>query len=255
MKIKVILTPAELSATKSAVHFIKSKVNTLKNAFQVVAGKFGKTTHAREFETIRNEAVFDIKENEVGGNYEVEFSFAETYTIRSIDLYSRIFDTYVGLFEAVVPAFAMFFVKMFPLMEEMDSMNREAVRVRPTTYSNGATIPVAHRAEIDFTKSTNSAHFIDQYEGQDLMMYPDLVDSISLNHKVDDTTISVRVELGNNILEGSMDRSAFSLIDDKPKYAFRLSKVIDPRDKDLTRMTVERIVGSGAAYYAFSEFE
>lgn len=49
MKIKLTLTPAELSAVKASIHFVKTKVNTVKNAFSALASKLGKTSHAKEF--------------------------------------------------------------------------------------------------------------------------------------------------------------------------------------------------------------
>lgn len=244
------MTPTELSAAKSVVHFIKSKVNTLKNAFQVVAGKFGKTTHAKEFETIRNEAVFDIKENEVSGNYEVEFSFAETYTIRSIDLCSRIFDTYVGLFEAVVPAFAMFFGKMFPLMKEMDSMNKEAVRVRPTTYSDGSPMPVASRVEVDFSTPYDGVTFVEQFKGQNIVVRPEKVDSIRSEYSTEDGMTHIIVEKGNIILAGVVATAAYEMVKRNEPVTLVMKEVRDPRASDMTKASVERLVGSNAARYS-----
>ena len=80
------MTPTELSAAKSVVHYGKQKLQSLKDALNVFVGKFGKSSIGKEVEVIRNEAVFNIEEGEVNGNYEVEFSFAETYTLRSLDL-------------------------------------------------------------------------------------------------------------------------------------------------------------------------
>ena len=48
MKIKIILTPTELSAAKSVVHYGKQKLQSLKDALKVFVGKFGKSSIGKE---------------------------------------------------------------------------------------------------------------------------------------------------------------------------------------------------------------
>ena len=250
MKIKITLTPTELSAVKASIHFVKTKVNTVKNAFSALAGKLGKTSHAKEFEAIRNEAVFNVEEGEVNGNYEIELSFAETYTIRSIDLFNRMFDTYIGLFEAVVPAFGMFAAKMFPLMEEAHSLDKEAVRVRPTVYSDGSPMPVASRVEVDFSTPYEGFAFIEQYRGQNVVVRPDMVDSIRSEYSTEDGFTHIIVEKGNIILAGVVATAAYEMVKRNEPVTLVMKDVRDPRASDLTKSTVERLVGSGAVCYS-----
>ena len=250
MKIKFTLTPAELSAVKASIHFVKTKVNTVKNAFSALAGKLGKTSHAKEFEAIRNEAVFNVEDGEVNGNYEIELSFAETYTIKSIDLFNRMFDTYLGLFEAVVPAFGMFAAKMFPLMEEAHSLDKEAVRVRPTVYSDGSPMPVAPRVEVDFSTPYEGFAFIEQYRGQNVVVRPEKVDSIRSEYSTEDGLTHIVIEKGNIILAGVVATAAYEMVKRNEPVTLVMKEVRDPRASDLTKSTVERLVGSGAARYS-----
>ena len=250
MKIKFTLTPAELSAVKASIHFVKTKVNTVKNAFSALAGKLGKTSHAKEFEAIRNEAVFNVEEGEANGNYEIELSFAETYTIRSIDLFNRMFDTYLGLFEAVVPAFGMFAAKMFPLMEEAHSLDTEAVRVRPTVYSDGSPMPVASRVEVDFSTPYEGFAFIEQYRGQNVVVRPDMFDSIRSEYSTEDGFTHIVIEKGNIILTGVVATAAYEMVKRNEPVTLVMKDVRDPRASDLTKSTVERLVGSGAVCYS-----
>ena len=250
MKIKFTLTPAELSATKSVVHYGKQKLKSLKDALKVFVGKFGKSSIGKEVEAIRNEAVFNIEESEVNGNYEVEFSFAETYTLRSLDLCNRIFDTYLGLFEAVVPAFGMFAAKMFPLMEEAHSLDKEAVRVRPTVYSDGSPMPVASRVEVDFSTPYKGFAFIEQYRGQNVVVRPDMVDSIRSEYSTEDGFTHVIVEKGNNIIAGVVSTDMYTMYKNGEPVTLLTREARDPRASDLTKSTVERLVGSGAVCYS-----
>ena len=250
MKIKFTLTPAELSAVKASIHFVKTKVNTVKNALSALADKLGKTSHAKEFEAIRNEAVFNVEEGEVNGNYEIELSFAETYTIRSIDLFNRMFDTYIGLFEAVVPAFGMFAAKMFPLMEEAHSLDKEAVRVRPIVYSDGSPMPVASRVEVDFSTPYEGFAFIEQYRGQNVVVRPDMVDSIRSEYSTEDGMTHIIIEKGNIILAGVVATAAYEMVKRNEPVTLVMKEVRDPRASDLTKASVERLVGSGAVRYS-----
>lgn len=250
MKIKITLTPTELSAVKASIHFVKTKVNTVKNAFSALAGKLGKTSHTKEFEAIRNEAVFNVEEGEVNGNYEVEFSFAETYTIRSIDLFNRMFDTYIGLFEAVVPAFGMFAAKMFPLMEEAHSLNKEAVRVRPTVYSDGSPMPVASRVEVDFSAPYEGVTFVEQFKGQNIIVRPEKVDSIRSEYSTEDGLTHIIIEKGNIILAGIVATAAYEMVKRNEPVTLVMKEVRDPRASDMTKASVERLVGSDAARYS-----
>lgn len=250
MKIKFTLTPAELSAVKTSIHFVKTKVNTVKNAFSALAGKLGKTSHAKEFEEIRNEAVFNVEECEVNGNYEIELSFSETYTIRSIDLFNRMFDTYIGLFEAVVPAFGMFVAKMFPLMEEVHSLDKEAVRVRPTVYSDGSPMPVASRVEVDFSTPYEGFTFIEQYRGQNVVVRPEKVDSVRSEYSTEDGMTHIIIEKGNIILAGIVATAAYEMVKRNEPVTLVMKEVRDPRASDFTKSTVERLVGSGAVCYS-----
>lgn len=250
MKIKFTLTPAELSAVKASIHFVKTKVNTVKNAFSALAGKLGKTSHAKEFEAIRNEAVFNAEEGEVNGNYEIELSFAETYTIRSIDLFNRMFDTYIGLFEAVVPAFGMFAAKMFPLMEEAHSLDKEAVRVRPAVYSDGSPMPVASRVEVDFSAPYDGVTFIEQFKGQNIVVRPEKVDSIRSEYSTEDGMTHIIIEKGNIILAGVVATAAYEMVKRNEPVTLVMKEVRDPRASDMTKASVERLVGSDAARYS-----
>lgn len=250
MKIKFTLTPAELSAVKASIHFVKTKVNTVKNAFSALAGKLGKTSHEKEFEAIRNEAVFNVEEGEVNGNYEIELSFAETYTIRSIDLFNRMFDTYIGLFETVVPAFGMFAAKMFPLMEEAHSLDKEAVRVRPTVYSDGSPMPVASRVEVDFSTPYDGVTFVEQFKGQNIVVRPEKVDSIRSEYSTEDGMTHIIIEKGNIILAGVVATAAYEMVKRNEPVTLLIREARDPRASDLTKSTVERLVGSGAARYS-----
>lgn len=250
MKIKFTLTPAELSAVKASIHFVKTKVNTVKNAFSALAGKFGKTSHAKEFEAIRNEAVFNVEEGEVNGNYEIELSFSETYTIRSIDLFNRMFDTYIGLFEAVVPAFGMFAAKMFPLIEEAHSLDKEAVRVRPTVYSDGSPMPVASRVEVDFSTPYDGVTFVEQFKGQNIVVRPEKVDSIRSEYSTEDGLTHIIIEKGNIILAGVVATAAYEMVKRNEPVTLVMKEVRHPRASDLTKSTVERLVGSGAVCYS-----
>lgn len=250
MKIKFTLTPAELSAVKASIHFVKTKVNTVKNAFSALAGKLGKTSHAKEFEAIRNEAVFNVEEGEVNSNYEIELSFAETYTIRSIDLFNRMFDTYIGLFEAVVPAFGMFAAKMFPLMEEAHSLDKEAVRVRPVVYEDGSPMPVASRVEVDFSTPYESFAFIEQYRGQNVVVHPDMVDSIRSEYSTEDGLTHIVIEKGNIILAGVVATAAYEMVKRNEPVTLVMKEVRDPRASDMTKASVERLIGSNAARYS-----
>lgn len=250
MKIKITLTPAELSAVKASIHFVKTKVNTVKNAFSVLAGKLGKTTHAKEFEAIRNEAVFNVEEGEVNGNYEIELSFAETYTIRSIDLFNRMFDTYIGLFETVVPAFGMFAAKMFPLMEEAHSLDKEAVRVRPTAYLDGSPMPVASRVEVDFSTPYDGVTFVEQFKGQNIVVRPEKVDSIRSEYSNEDGMTHIIIEKGNIILAGVVATATYEMVKRNEPVTLVMKEVRDPRASDMTKATVERLIGSNAARYS-----
>lgn len=250
MKIKFTLTPAELSAVKTSIHFVKTKVNTVKNAFSALAGKLGKTSHAKEFEAIRNEAVFNVEEGEVNGNYEIELSFAETYTIRSIDLFNRMFDTYIGLFEAVVPAFGMFVAKMFPLMEEAHSLDKEAVRVRPTVYSDGSPMPVASRVDIDFSTPYDGVTLIEQFKGQNIVVRPEKVDSIRSEYSTEDGMTHIIIEKGNIILAGVVATAAYEMVKRNEPVTLVMKEVRDPRASDMTKASVERLVGSDSARYS-----
>lgn len=222
----------------------------MKNAFSALAGKLGKTSHAKEFEAIRNEAVFSVEEGEVNGNYEIELSFAETYTIRSIDLFNRMFDTYIGLFEAVVPAFGMFAAKMFPLMEEAHSLDKEAVRVRPTVYSDGSPMPVASRVEVDFSAPYEGFTFIEQYRGQNVVVRPDMVDSIRSEYSTEDGLTHIVIEKGNIILAGVVATAAYEMVKRNEPVTLVMKEVRDPRASDMTKASVERLVGSDAARYS-----
>lgn len=250
MKIKFTLTPAELSAVKASIHFVKTKVDTVKNAFSAFAGKLGKTSHAKEFEAIRNEAVFNVEEGEVNGNYEIELSFAETYTIRSIDLFNRMFDTYIGLFEAVVPVFGMFVAKMFPLMEEAHSLDKEAVRVRPTVYSDGSPMPVASRVDIDFSTPYDGVTLIEQFKGQNIVVRPEKVDSIRSEYSTEDGLTHIVIEKGNIILAGVVATAAYEMVKRNEPVTLVMKEVRDPRASDMTKASVERLVGSDAACYS-----
>lgn len=250
MKIKITLTPAELSAVKASIHFVKTKVNTVKNAFSALAGKLGKTSHAKEFEAIRNEAVFNVEEGEVNGNYEIELSFAETYTIRSIDLFNRMFDTYIGLFEAVVPAFGMFAAKMFPLMEEAHSLDKEAVRVRPTIYSDGSPMPVASRVDVDFSTPYDGVTFVEQFKGQNIVVCPEKVDSIRSEYSTEDGLTHIVIEKGNIILAGVVATAAYEMVKRNEPVTLVMKEVRDPRASDMTKASVERLIGSNAARYS-----
>lgn len=250
MKIKFTLTPAELPAVKAFIHFVKTKVDTVKNAFGALAGKLCETSHAKEFEAIRNEAVFNVEEGEVNGNYEIELSFAETYTIRSIDLFNRMFDTYIGLFEAVVPAFGMFAAKMFPLMEEVHSLDKEAVRVRPTVYSDGSPMPVASRVEVDFSAPYEGFTFIEQYGGQNVVVHPEKVDSIRSEYSTEDGMTHIIIEKGNIILAGVVATAAYEMVKRNEPVTLVMREVRDPRASDMTKASVERLVGSDAARYS-----
>lgn len=250
MKIKFTLTPAELSAVKTSIHFIKTKVSTVKNAFSALAGKLGKTSHAKEFEAIRNEAVLNVEEDEVNGNYEIELSFAETYTIRSIDLFNRMFDTYIGLFEAIVPAFGIFVAKMFPLMEEAHTLDKEAVRVRPTVYSDGSPMPVASRVEVDFSTPYEGFAFIEQYKGQNIVVRPEKVDSIRSEYSTEDGLTHIVIEKGNIILAGVVATAAYEMVKRNEPVTLVMKEVRDPRASDMTKASVERLVGSNAARYS-----
>jgi len=250
MKIKFTLTPAELSAVKASIHFVKTKVDTVKNAFGALAGKLGKTSHAKEFEAIRNEAVFNVEEGEVNGNYEIELSFAETYTTRSIDLFNRMFDAYLGLFEAVVPAFGMFAAKMFPLMEEAHSLDKEAVRVRPTVYSDGSPMPVDSRVEVDFSTPYEGFTFIEQYRGQNIVVCPEKVDSIRSEYSTEDGMTHIIIEKGNIILAGIVATAAYEMVKHNEPVTLVMKEVRDPRASDMTKASVERLIGSNAACYS-----
>ena len=250
MKIKITLTPAELSTVKASIHFVKTKVNAVKNAFSALVGKLSKTSHAKEFEAIRNEAVFNVEDCEVNGNYEIELSFAETYTIRSIDLFNRMFDTYVGLFEAVVPAFGMFAAKMFPLMEEAHSLGKEAVRVRPTVYSDGSPMPVASRVEVDFSTPYDGVTFVEQFKGQNIVVRPEKVDSIRSEYSTEDGLTHIVIEKGNIILAGVVATAAYEMVKRNEPVTLVMNEVRDPRASDMTKASVERLVGSDAARYS-----
>lgn len=250
MKIKITLTPAELSTAKSVIHYGKQKLQSLKDALKVFVGKFGKSSIGKEVEVIRNEAVFNVEEGEVNGNYEIELSFAETYTIRSIDLFNRMFDTYIGLFEAVVPAFGMFAAKMFPLMEEAHSLDKEAVRVRPTVYSDGSPMPAASRVEVDFSAPYEGFTFIEQYRGQNVVVRPDMVDYIRSEYSTEDGFTHVIVEKGNNIIAGIVSTDMYTMYRNGEPVTLLIREARDPRASDLTKSTVERLVGSGAVRYS-----
>lgn len=250
MKIKFTLTPAELSAVKASIHFVKTKVNTVKNAFSALAGKFGKTSHAKEFEAIRNEAVFNVEEGEANGNYEIELSFAETYTIHSIDLFNRMFDTYIGLFEAVVPAFGMFAAKMFPLMEEAHSLDKEAVRVRPVVYEDGSPMPLASRVDVDFSTPYDGVTLVEQFKGQNIVVRPEKVDSIRSEYSTEDGLTHIVIEKGNIILAGVVATTAYEMVKRNEPVTLVMKEVRDPRASDMTKASVERLIGSNAARYS-----
>lgn len=250
MKIKITLTPTELSAAKSVVHYGKQKLQSLKDALKVFVGKFGKSSIGKEVEVIRNEAVFNIEESEVNGNYEVEFSFAETYTLRSLDLCNRIFDAYIGLFESVLPAFAMFGSKMFSMSKEYDDLNKEASRIRPTVYSDGSPMPVASRVEIDFSAPYEGFAFIEQYRGQNIVVRPEKVDSIRSEYSTEDGLTHIVIEKGNIILAGVVATAAYEMVKRNDPVTLVMKEVRDPRASDMTKASVERLVGSDAARYS-----
>lgn len=160
------------------------------------------------------------------------------------------FDTYIGLFEAVVPAFGMFAAKMFPLMEEAHSLDKEAVRVRPTVYSDGSPMPVASRVEVDFSTPYEGFAFIEQYRGQNVVVRPDMVDSIRSEYSTEDGFTHVIVEKGNNIIAGVVSTDMYTMYKNDEPVTLLIREARDPRASDLTKSTVERLVGSGAARYS-----
>lgn len=250
MKIKITLTPAELSAAKSVIHYGKQKLQSLKDALKVFVGKFGKSSIGKEVEVIRNEAVFNIEEGEVNGNYEVEFSFAETYTLRSLDLCNRIFDAYIGLFESVLPAFAMFGSKMFSMSEEFDKLNKEASRIRPIVYEDGTPMPVAFRVDVDFSTPYDGAIFIEQFKGQNIVVRPEKVDSIRSEYSTEDGLTHIVIEKGNIILAGVVATAAYEMVKRNEPVTLVMKEVRDPRASDMTKASVERLIGSNAARYS-----
>lgn len=250
MKIKITLTPTELSAVKSVVHYGKQKLQILKDALKVFVGKFSKSSIGKEVEVIRNEAVFNIEESEVNGNYEVEFSFAETYTLRSLDLCNCIFDAYISLFESVLPAFAMFGSKMFSMSKEYDKLNKEASRIRPTVYSDGSPMPVASRIDVDFSTPYDGVTFVEQFKGQNIVVRPEKVDSIRSEYSTEDGLTHIVIEKGNIILAGVVATAAYEMVKRNEPVTLVMKEVRDPRASDMTKASVERLVGSNAARYS-----
>ena len=250
MKIKITLTPTELSAVKSVVHYGKQKLQSLKDALKVFVGKFSKSSIGKEVEVIRNEAVFNIEESEVNGNYEVEFSFAETYTLRSLDLCNRIFDAYIGLFESVLPAFAMFGSKMFSMSKEYDDLNKEASRIRPVVYEDDSPMPLASRVDVDFSTPYDGASFIEQFKGQNIVVRPEKVDSIRSEYSTEDGMTHIIIEKGNIILAGVVATAAYEMVKHNEPVTLVMKEVRDPRASDMTKASVERLIGSNAARYS-----
>lgn len=250
MKIKITFTPPELSAAKSVIHYGKQKLKSLKDALKVFVGKFGKSSIGKEVEVIRNEAVFNVEEGEVNGNYEVEFSFAETYTLRSLDLCNRIFDAYIGLFESVLPAFAMFGSKMLSMSKEYDELNKEASRIRPVVYEDGSPMPVASRVEVDFSAPYEGFTFIEQYRGQNVVVRPEKVDSIRSEYSTEDGLTHIVIEKGNIILAGVVATAAYEMVKRNEPVTLVMKEVRDPRASDMTKASIERLVGSDAARYS-----
>lgn len=250
MKIKITLTPTELSAAKSVVHYCKQKLQSLKDALKVFVGKFGESSIGKEVEVIRNEAVFNIEESKVNGNYEVEFSFAETYTLRSFDLCNRIFDAYIGLFESILPAFAMFGSKMFSMSKEYNDLNKEASRIRPVVYEDGSPMPVASRVDVDFSTPYDGATFIEQFRGQNIVVRPEKVDSIRSEYSTEDGLTHIIIEKGNIILAGVVATAAYEIVKRNEPVTLVMKDVRDPRASDMTKASVERLVGSDAARYS-----
>ena len=250
MKIKITLTPTELSAVKSVVHYGKQKLQSLKDALKVFVGKFSKSSIGKEVEVIRNEAVFNIEESEVNGNYEVEFSFAETYTLRSLDLCNRIFDAYIGLFESVLPAFAMFGSKMFSMSKEYDDLNKEASRIRPVVYEDDSPMPLASRVDVDFSTPYDGATFIEQFKGQNIVVRPEKVDSIRSEYSTEDGMTHIIIEKGNIILAGVVATAAYEMVKHNEPVTLVMKEVRDPRASDMTKASVERLIGSNAARYS-----
>ena len=250
MKIKITLTPTELSAAKSVVHYGKQKLQSLKDALKVFVGKFGKSPIGKEVEVIRNEAVFNIEESEVNGNYEVEFSFAETYTLRSLDLCNRIFDAYIGLFESVLPAFAMFGSKMLSMSKEYDELNKEASRIRPVVYEHGSPMPLASRVDVDFSTPYDGVTFVEQFKGQNIVVRPEKVDSIRSEYSTEDGMTHIIIEKGNIILAGVVATAAYEMVKRNEPVTLVMKEVRDPRASDMTKASVERLIGSNAARYS-----
>ena len=244
------MTPTELSAAKSVVHYGKQKLQSLKDALNVFVGKFGKSSIGKEVEVIRNEAVFNIEEGEVNGNYEVEFSFAETYTLRSLDLCNRIFDAYISLFESVLPAFAMFGSKIFSMSKECDDLNKEASRIRPVVYEDGSPMPLASRVEIDFSVPYEGVTLVEQFKGQNIVVRPEKVDSIRSEYSTEDGLTHIVIEKGDIILAGIVATSAYEMVKHNEPVTLVMKEIRDPRASDMTKASVERLVGSDAARYS-----
>ena len=222
----------------------------MKSAFSALAGKLGKTSHAKEFEAIRNEAVFNIKEGEVNGNYEIELSFAETYTIRSIDLFNRMFDAYIGLFESVLPAFAMFGSKMLSMSKEYDELNKEVSRIRPVVYEDGSPMPLASRVDVDFSTPYDGVTFVEQFKGQNIVVRPEKVDSIRSEYSTEDGMTHIIIEKGNIILAGVVATAAYEMVKRNEPVTLVMKEVRDTRASDMTKASVERLIGSNAARYS-----
>jgi hypothetical protein len=222
----------------------------VKSAFSALAGKLGKTSHAKEFEAIRNEAVFNIKEGEVNGNYEIELSFAETYTIRSIDLFNRMFDAYIGLFESVLPAFAMFGSKMLSMSKEYDELNKEVSRIRPVVYEDGSPMPLASRVDVDFSTPYDGVTFVEQFKGQNIVVRPEKVDSIRSEYSTEDGMTHIIIEKGNIILAGVVATAAYEMVKRNEPVTLVMKEVRDTRASDMTKASVERLIGSNAARYS-----
>lgn len=250
MKIKITLTPTELSTAKSVIHYGKQKLQSLKDALKVFVCKFGKSSIGKGVEVIRNEAVFNIEEGEVNGNYEVEFSFAETYTLRSLDLCNRIFDAYIGLFESVLPAFAMFGSKMLSMSKEYDELNKEASRIRPVVYEDGSPMPLASRVDVDFSTQYDGVTFVEQFKGQNIVVRPEKVDSIRSEYSTEDGLTHIVIEKGNIILAGVVATAAYEMVKRNEPVTLVMKEVRDPRASDMTKASVERLIGSNTARYS-----
>ena len=136
------------------------------------------------------------------------------------------------------------------MSKECDDLNKEASRIRPVVYEDGSPMPLASRVEIDFSVPYEGVTFVEQFKGQNIVVRPEKVDSIRSEYSTEDGLTHIVIEKGDIILAGIVATSAYEMVKHNEPVTLVMKEIRDPRASDMTKASVERLVGSDAARYS-----